>query len=460
MAALPYGATRAADWIPRVLCNACQGINLGTYVFCQFCKIPAYRGEPVPRSAGPPTVIFEDKLNERIHEVLSAVQGTAGQQRKSSVADSFDGFVRARSAGARGWKTATDVDVFEWLCWLDSHGKGTKLVHAPTCPGVGTTSTSRCKLGSTCAKRYGAASLATGYVSRLKCVLMEQLGKLDDWDCVEKRGNPVASPLVRSYMTFVQGEQRKVGVGVKQASPLLASQVRDLVVDMRRRLPTLTTAAARMAMTRDVAVFCLAFHTMKRGFDLSVAVAAKVLRLQGGEGFIFNFLFGKTLRSSSQAVVVKKNLDCRAICAVAAMLAYQQAATSLQWSLGEGAGFLFPTVRDDGTKGEVALTPAQMTTNLQAHLRAAGITDQRYTLHSFRVGGAASHNMDGTAMDVLMEYVGWKSTPVARRYAGQTASAVGQGANKRSRDTAFLEADALPLSDAFMSSHVAFPNKP
>ena len=46
-----------------------------------------------------------------------------------------------------------------------------------------------------------------------------------------------------------------------------------------------------------------------------------------------------------------------------------------------------------------------MTTNLQTYLRAAGMKDKRYTMHSFRVGGAASHSMDSTAMDVLMEYV-------------------------------------------------------
>ena len=136
-------------------------------------------------------------------------------------------------------------------------------------------------------------------------------GKLDDWDCIEKRGNPVASPLVRGYLSFVQGEQRRVGVGVKQAPQLVAVQLRELVRDMRRRAQTLRTAAERIAMTRDVAIFCVAFHTMKRGFELSVAVASQVLQMSGGESFIFNFLFGKTLRNSSQAVVVKKNLDCR-----------------------------------------------------------------------------------------------------------------------------------------------------
>ncbi|CAM9635092.1 unnamed protein product [Laminaria digitata] len=187
---------------------------------------------------------------------------------------------------------------------------------------------------------------------------------------------------------------------------------------------------------------------MKRGFELSVAVASQVLQMSEGEGFISNFLFGKTLRSSSQAVIVRRNLDCREICAVAAMVEYQQAAESLQWSLAEGSGFLFPSVVESGEKGDLALTPAQMTTNLQTHLRAAGMEGKRYTIHSFRVGGAASHNMDGTAMDVLMKYVGRKSATTARRYVGVTASAAVAGA-KCSRETAFIEADALPLSEQF-----------
>ena len=154
-------------------------------------------------------------------------------------------------------------------------------------------------------------------------------------------------------------------------------------------------------------------------------------------------------------VVVKKNLDFREICAVAAMVEYQQAAESMQWSLARGSGFLFPSVLEGGEKGYVALTAVQMTTSLQAHLRAAGMEYKRCTMHSFRVGGAASHNMDGTAMDVIMGYVGWKSAAVARRYVGVTASAAAAGV-KRSRETAFIEAGALPLSEQFARPYTAF----
>ena len=74
-----------------------------------------------------------------------------------------------------------------------------------------------------------------------------------------------------------------------------------------------------------MAIFCVVFHTMERGFELSVEVASRVLQMAGGEGFTFNFMFGKTLRSSSQAVY----LDCRKICGVAAVVEYQQAAESI-----------------------------------------------------------------------------------------------------------------------------------
>ena len=228
-------------------------------------------------------------------------------------------------------------------------------------------------------------------------------------------------------------------MSAKQAPPLVAGQLQKLVGDIRRRVPTVPTAAQRFVMVRDVMIFCVAFNTMKRGFELSVALASQVLQMSRGEGFIFNFLFSKLLRESSQTVVVRRNVECREICAVAAMVECRQAATSMQWALAEDSGFCFPSVLESGDKGKLALAPAQLTSNRQAHLRAE---HKRYSRHSFRVGAAASHHMDGTAMDVLLEYVGWRSVAVASRYVGMTASASAPNGTERSRDTAFIQADA------------------
>ena len=89
----------------------------------------------------------------------------------------------------------------------------------------------------------------------------------------------------------------------------------------------------------------------------------------------------------------------------------------MQRALAEGSQFLFPSVRIR-REGEMALPPAQMTTNLPTDLRAVGMEDKWYTMHSFRVGAVASRNMDGTAMGIPMEYIWCKSTTVRHRYVG------------------------------------------
>lgn len=96
-----------------------------------------------------------------------------------------------------------------------------------------------------------------------------------------------------------------------------------------RRARVLPTAAAERTTNGSGRA-----HTL-RGFPhneapfrvVGGAVASQVLKMTGGEGFMLNFLFGKALRSSSQAVVARKNLDCRDfLCAIAAVVEYRQAA--------------------------------------------------------------------------------------------------------------------------------------
>ena len=60
-------------------------------------------------------------------------------------------------------------------------------------------------------------------------------------------------------------------------------------------------------------------------------------------------------------------------------------------------------------------------------------------------------------MDVVMEYVGRRSASVASRYVGMTASASASNGTKRSWDTAFIQADVLPLSEGFGKSYAVFP---
>ena len=53
-----------------------------------------------------------------------------------------------------------------------------------------------------------------------------------------------------------------------------------------------------------------------------------------------------------------------------------------------------------------------------------GYGGQAIRVASSRAGGVASHQIDGAAMDVLMEYVGWRSSVMTTRFVVVTASAV------------------------------------
>ena len=55
---------------------------------------------------------------------------------------------------------------------------------------------------------------------------------------------------------------------------------------------------------------------MRRGFDLSLALGSRVLRVPESAGFIFNFHFGKTLRKSADSVEVLVDGEFPQICVV------------------------------------------------------------------------------------------------------------------------------------------------
>ena len=335
-------------------------------------------------------------------------------------------------------------------------------MHDADCPAVGTTTLERCPTGSTCAKRYAEGSLEKGFVSKLKCAMSETLGKSDPWNEQEKRGNPVDSAAVRAYIAHVRVEQRRVGVIVQQARAMLSPVLLEVVRYLRRSARQLTTVRARVERSRDIALFVTAFHTAQRGFDLSHALAAQVLSLPKGEGLIFNFHFGKTLRSSSHAVVARRDRDCNELCPVRAVQEFALVTKHAGWPPREG--YLFPQVDPDGSRGSSPWTAHDMSSRLQAAVSAAGLADGRkYSMHSFRVGGAVSQALAGTAVDALMAHVGWKTKSVARRYVGPQPSVAGvpppsgrQPASRLPQEARYQAAIDLPLQTDFEKHFAAF----
>ena len=96
------------------------------------------------------------------------------------------------------------------------------------------------------------------------------------------------------------------------------------------------------------------------------------------------------------------------------MVEYRQPTYYVQWALAEGSEFLFPGVLKGGEKGNLALMPGQMKmTTISRPIcgRLAWRINKRDEMCSFRVGGAASHIKDTTAMDALMNTWGGSPQP-------------------------------------------------
>ena len=105
---------------------------------------------------------------------------------------------------------------------------------------------------------------------------------------------------------------------------------------------------------------------------------------------------------------------------------------------------MFPSVIESGNVIYEALTPAQTTTNLQIHLGAAGTEDtNRYTVRS--PGWEGQRAIRWTVRPWTFQWGTWGDNPQpshTQRHIGLTASAAVAGV-KRSRQTAFIEADVL-----------------
>ena len=249
--------------------------------------------------------------------------------------------------------------------------------------------------------------------------------------------------MVEEYLAFTAAEQRRVGVAVHQAAPLLEDTLGALLAHMRLRTQAAESVREQIIITRDVALFSLAMYSMRRGSDLSFTLAAQILRLPESRGVIFNFLFGKTLRASSEAVVVLATDDSDT-CPVRGVGEYIGAAQAIGWDLS--SGYLFSTPKEDGTRGTSRLIAKDMTTALQAHLQAADLPTT-FTMHSFRVGGSLSRAMAGEAIEQIMQVGGWKTEAIARYYVEPSA--------KRRRAQDYNAANEASLSQAFETDFAA-----
>ena len=86
------------------------------------------------------------------------------------------------------------TNFFEGVMFRVSQGHGTTWVHERCCPGVGLADGGACLPDSGCAMRYVTGSIDKAFISKLRMAMREQLGKVEEWEPVEKKGTLVRVP--------------------------------------------------------------------------------------------------------------------------------------------------------------------------------------------------------------------------------------------------------------------------
>ena len=112
---------------------------------------------------------------------------------------------------------------------------------------------------------------------------------------------------------MVTAELLQVRVTPKQASPFFVDKLTQLSDHIDRNLRSLNiTPTQRFILARDQAYFKAAFFSGDRPEDMGQVKVPEILRFSNDDGFLFNHLWGKTLRDGDGNVFgIKRNSQAK-----------------------------------------------------------------------------------------------------------------------------------------------------
>ena len=126
--------------------------------------------------------IDEDAIQKRRLQIQTAMASRASEKSRVPSAGLLGTFLASRDGGARSLEIAQPKDALDFLCWMDSSGKGRRTpVHSRSCAAVGKSDFTLCSTEpGECELRYAHDSLRTNYVSKLAVVYKRYLGMTMD----------------------------------------------------------------------------------------------------------------------------------------------------------------------------------------------------------------------------------------------------------------------------------------
>ena len=340
-------------------------------------------------------------INKRFTDFRRSYRNKPYERQKDSLEVQLSSFLSSL-VPSKKLSAATAEDIVKFLISKDLAGK--RKLHLPSC----------CTKICDCPKRL-AAGTVDSYIGKLRSIF-NKLGRTG-------MSNPLSHPTVKEYLKFVREEQAQRPLRPRQAVPLSYDKFVRLITYLRGLIAggSELSPLNKYILVRDVTFFVVDFYTGDRASDLGRLQADQVFRLKDREGFLLNFIFGKTIRVGFSRPFALLRIPNVSVCPVFWLNYYIAACKALGVPLlGE---YLFRSSVHKKAVSHRPLGGSAVSARLHKYLKAAAIDDGE-TPHSFRVGLSYTLKGLGCTPDQIAQYVGWRSTEMALLYTRRSGASV------------------------------------
>ncbi|XP_028513090.1 uncharacterized protein LOC114574514 [Exaiptasia diaphana] len=233
------------------------------------------------------------EIDDRLRQLENYDQVTKYSKQKDSLRRELCSFL-AGLPGQVSLVTVTPRDLCRFLVYKDKDGK--TQVHRNSCGYLGQRGRFECG----CPMRLSYKTVDS-YIGKLRSIF-HSLGRDGEWDRRLGLGNPASDKLVKDFLRLVTAEQLQARVTPKQATPFFVDKLVKLAGYIQRELERVKDPVQRFILARDQAYFKTMFFSGDRGGDLGQVKVPEILRFPNDDGFLFNHVWGKTLRDGDQNV--------------------------------------------------------------------------------------------------------------------------------------------------------------
>ena len=391
--------TVAKLFILSVRCPVCSHANDHDFRFCQRCGYTR-KSKSLNRTTRKVDIDVLT-LDERLNQLCNFDRATSYAKQKDSLRKELEVFLAALP-GHASLTTATPRDLCRFLVYKDKNGK--TQVHRNACQHLGKKGAFDCECPF-----HLSYKTVDSYIGKLRAIF-QAIGRDGEWNQHLGLGNPAADKTLKDYLRLITAEQLQARVTPKQATPFFVDKLAQLCLHLEAKLKHTERALDRFLIARDQAYFKLAFFSGDRPGDLGQVKVPEILRFPNNDGFLFNHIWGKTLRDGDQNVFgVRRNpqLD---ICPITGIERYMEVARDVKIDLS--SGYLFRPATPDLRVTDAPLTSSAAEARLKGYLKEMKADDGE-TLHGFRAGCAITLALTGADVTQIMDHIGWASRHTA-----------------------------------------------